>query len=149
MSLPRYHCATPLSILSSFFSYSSLFHPPCKKTPSPGIEPGAQTWEACMLPTTPQWIAVYYSCYHTATTHTTPMIYWLHWLTILTSLTNCTDYTDMLDCLHCHTYRLSIMSRHSILSLTYHTIYFLPTSHLCSYTISRFHGVVGYHITFT
>ena len=27
-----------------------------KKVPSPGIEPGAQTWEACMLPTTPQWI---------------------------------------------------------------------------------------------
>ena len=27
-----------------------------KKTPSPGIEPGAQTWKAWMLPTTPQWI---------------------------------------------------------------------------------------------
>ena len=29
------------------------------KTPSPGIEPGAQTWKAWMLPTTPQWIAEY------------------------------------------------------------------------------------------
>ena len=28
-----------------------------QKVPSPGIEPGAQTWKACMLPTTPQWIA--------------------------------------------------------------------------------------------
>ena len=25
------------------------------KIPLPGIEPGAQTWKACMLPTTPQW----------------------------------------------------------------------------------------------
>ena len=58
MSLPRYHCATPLYFslfISPYFISLPLFAK--KKTPSPGIEPGAQTWEACMLPTTPQWIA--------------------------------------------------------------------------------------------
>ena len=49
------------SLLSLFILFY-LFYFVCynfkndKKVPSPGIEPGAQTWEACMLPTTPQWI---------------------------------------------------------------------------------------------
>ena len=33
------------------------------KTPSPGIEPEAQTWEACMLPTTPRWISLFFLLY--------------------------------------------------------------------------------------
>ena len=67
-------CFVVLSFLFSFLLFSSLFvyfilfclfylfYFVCynfkndKKVPSPGIEPGAQTWEACMLPTTPQWI---------------------------------------------------------------------------------------------
>ena len=44
MSLPRYHCATPLSPSYSPFLYPfPLITRKDKKTPSPGIEPGAQT----------------------------------------------------------------------------------------------------------
>ena len=37
------------------------------KIPLPGIEPGAQTWKACMLPTTPQWTSRH--CSSILTTH--------------------------------------------------------------------------------
>ena len=44
--------------LKNLFLLLILFFPvKIQKVPSPGIEPGAQTWKACMLPTTPQWIA--------------------------------------------------------------------------------------------
>ena len=55
------YCLFFFSLLSLFILFY-LFYFVCynfkndKKVPSPGIEPGAQTWEACMLPTTPQWI---------------------------------------------------------------------------------------------
>ena len=41
-----------------FLYYLFLLSFSFKKIPSPGIEPGAQTWKACMLPTTPQWTSI-------------------------------------------------------------------------------------------
>ena len=58
-ALPLRHPAyLPFFILPLLFLVRSSFIPYFlfpKKVPLPGIEPGAQTWEACMLPTTPQW----------------------------------------------------------------------------------------------
>ena len=109
MSLPRYHCATPLCFLLLFFSFFSL---PAvdflKKTPSPGIEPGAQTWEACMLPTTPQWISVL-------------LLFTSPWLDPVC---------------------VCVWDSFSLLTFLYGAILFLSF-------FERFHGVVGYHITFT
>ena len=52
-ALPLRHPA----LLTIFFYFSFSLFPVNfrEKIPSPGIEPGAQTWKACMLPTTPRW----------------------------------------------------------------------------------------------
>ena len=97
MSLPRYHCATPLSMsyvpmfYSSFFTFQNILKKLHRRESNPGRK---RERLAC------------YQLHHNG-------------LLII-----CTTYVQFFAT-------------------------FLPSSPLSSYIISRFHGVVGYHITFT